>query len=64
VIVRALATIADHILRAVDAGLPYVYLGYWISQSRKMAYKTRFRPMEVLGASGWDEHDFDTQPEG
>jgi leucyl-tRNA---protein transferase len=56
--------IADHILRAADAGLPYVYLGYWISQSRKMAYKTRFRPMEVLGASGWDEHDFDTQPEG
>lgn len=34
-------------------GLSYVYLGYWIRQSRKMAYKTRFRPLEALGAHGW-----------
>jgi arginine-tRNA-protein transferase len=34
--------------------LPYVYLGYWIEASRKMAYKARFQPLQALGPQGWD----------
>lgn len=39
--------------RTRETGLPYLYLGYWIAGSRKMAYKARFRPLEGLGAEGW-----------
>ncbi|MGJ3627448.1 hypothetical protein AB5I41_11655 [Sphingomonas sp. MMS24-JH45] len=45
--------ILDHIERAREAGLPYVYLGYWVKGSARMAYKTRYRPLEVLGPRGW-----------
>jgi len=45
--------IMDHILRARAAGLPYVYLGYWVRGSKRMAYKARFGPVEKLAAEGW-----------
>jgi arginine-tRNA-protein transferase len=52
---RSLGTymILDHIERARKRGLPYLYLGYWIPGSRKMAYKARFLPQERLGSNGW-----------
>jgi arginyl-tRNA--protein-N-Asp/Glu arginylyltransferase len=45
--------ILDHIRQAQATGLGYVYLGYWVSGSLKMAYKARFNPLEVLKPGGW-----------
>jgi arginine-tRNA-protein transferase len=45
--------ILEHVARARAMGLPYVYLGYWVEGSRKMAYKERYRPQERLGPAGW-----------
>ncbi len=45
--------ILDHVVQAKTNALPYVYLGYWVSGSAKMAYKARFDPVEVLQPGGW-----------
>lgn len=45
--------ILDHIRRAAEEGLPYVYLGYWVKGSPRMQYKVRYRPLEQLTREGW-----------
>ena len=52
---RSLGTwlVVQLIERVRRLGQRYVYLGYWIAESRKMAYKTRFQPLEALGPGGW-----------
>lgn len=45
--------ILDHIQRASALDLRCLYLGYWVSGSRKMDYKGRFLPQERLLSEGW-----------
>lgn len=49
--------ILDHIRIALDAGLPYVYLGYWVPGSPKMAYKSRFSALEIYRGGEWKPFD-------
>ena len=52
---RSLGTylILDHIEIARRAGLPYVYLGYWVPGSRKMGYKAKFAALEIFKGGQW-----------
>lgn len=40
--------------QAKRLNIPYIYLGYWIQDSPKMAYKTNFRPLEALRHGKWE----------
>ncbi len=40
----------EEVRRRGDA---YLYLGYWIKQCHKMAYKTKFRPIEMMTNDRW-----------
>jgi arginyl-tRNA--protein-N-Asp/Glu arginylyltransferase len=57
--------ILDHIALALEAGLPYVYLGYWVPGSAKMGYKASFPALEVFAGGEWKdigrEEDYSTQ---
>ena len=60
--------ILDHIEIARDAGLPYVYLGYWVPGSSKMGYKANFSALEIYSGGLWrdigdpDSHIAETHP--
>jgi len=38
---------------ARQRGLPHLYLGYWVSGSKKMAYKDKFQPLEYYDGREW-----------
>ena len=40
-----------------NLGIPYLYLGYWIQDSKKMDYKTEYRPIEMLINGRWIRSD-------
>ncbi len=57
--------ILDHVRIAQEAGLPYVYLGYWVPNSPKMGYKSGFSALEVFRQGDWhdiqDGHDYSAE---
>ncbi|HJV86078.1 MAG TPA: arginyltransferase [Noviherbaspirillum sp.] len=48
--------------QARQLDMSYVYLGYWIQDSQKMAYKVNFKPLEALRRGRWDEWRPDKPP--
>ncbi|MBT0957119.1 arginyltransferase [Alphaproteobacteria bacterium KMM 3653] len=60
--------ILDHIEIARAAGLPYVYLGYWVPGSDKMGYKANFNGLEIFKSGRWQDignpsdHSSETHP--
>lgn len=60
--------ILDHVDIAKEAGLPYVYLGYWVPGSAKMGYKANFSAVEIYLNGQWqsigdpEEHKCETHP--
>lgn len=59
---RSLGTYA--ILRQIEMarelGCNWLYLGYWIKGSKKMHYKSRFRPIEAYRDGHWQLTDLST----
>ncbi len=47
--------ILDHIQIAQEAGLPFVYLGYWVPGSPKMGYKSKFSGLELYVGGQWEK---------
>ncbi len=56
---RSLGTYAvlTQIREAARLGLDYLYLGYWIGDSRKMVYKDQFRPIEAWDGRQWQRYE-------
>ena len=60
--------ILDHVEIARAAGLPYVYLGYWVPGSPKMGYKASFDALEIYKGGVWQPigdprtHSAETHP--
>ena len=61
---RGLGTFAilAQIATARALGLPYLYLGYWIEASPKMAYKANYQPLETWDGRHWSRLEPDRCP--
>ncbi len=55
--------ILDHIRISQKVGMPFVYLGYWVQNSPKMDYKSKFQPLETFQAGQWKPIDFNSSSE-
>ena len=53
--------ILDHVNLAKEMSLPYLYLGYWVAGSEKMAYKAQYEPLELFSNGKWSLHERSNQ---
>ena len=49
--------ILDHVNLAKEMSLPYLYLGYWVAGSEKMAYKAQYEPLELFANGKWSLYE-------
>ncbi len=49
--------ILDHIRIAQQVGMAFVYLGYWVQNSPKMDYKSKFMPLQTFQMGQWKPID-------
>lgn len=49
--------ILDHIDLCRQNELDYLYLGYWVKNSPKMSYKSRYQPVQILHRGVWTNFD-------
>ena len=56
---RSLGTymVLDLLAIAKELSLVWLYLGYFVKGSRKMAYKERFKPAEIFDGGIWKPAD-------
>ena len=49
--------IRDSLAIAKELSFDWLYLGYFVKGSRKMAYKERFKPAEIFDGGIWKPAD-------
>jgi leucyl-tRNA---protein transferase len=42
---------------AAEMGKPFLHMGFWVKECQAMAYKTQFKPYQLLGNGLWLEGD-------
>ena len=47
--------VLNHIALAQETSLEYLYLGYWIAESKKMSYKNKFKPHQIFVNNHWQD---------
>ena len=47
----------ERLQQARELGKPWVYPGFWVEGSPKMAYKSAYRPLEAWNGKHWQRFE-------